>query len=255
MSETEYIIHADDFGLNEGVNDCICECFQKGWIHETSLMVNMPTCDSAVSQAERIGFLHAVGLHLNLTSGKPLTSAIRNCKRFCNAEGFFNKTFHLSKTGRFFLSAEEKCAVEREIEAQVDKFCNIAGVMRKLDSHHHVHTDWAIYEILRPIAIRHGITSMRISADMHKVSLGKRIYKGILNRDIRKHFRSTSHFDDAGWCVNRPRGGIVEVMVHPQRKKNGIIYDTRTKFEELYTKLMSVPNSKIRDCNLKSNGL
>ena len=50
-------IHADDFGINESVSRCVVECFAKGWVNETSLMVNMPYADEAVELARQNGFV------------------------------------------------------------------------------------------------------------------------------------------------------------------------------------------------------
>ena len=70
------IIHADDFGINESVSRCIAECIDRGWVSETSLMVNMPYADDAVELARQRGFDERVGLHLNLSEGRPLTREI-----------------------------------------------------------------------------------------------------------------------------------------------------------------------------------
>ena len=42
------IINADDFGKNQNVNKAITECFNKGLINQTTVMVNMPGIYEAV---------------------------------------------------------------------------------------------------------------------------------------------------------------------------------------------------------------
>ena len=143
-NEIVFVVHADDFGYSKSVNQCIDKCFAEKWLSETSLMVNMPACDEAIEIARRHGYSHRVGLHLNLTEGEPLTDQIKECPRFCSKEGQFNKVFHLSTHGRFFLTPKEKRSVNQEILAQLKKFCSYGNLMMKVDSHHHAHTDWSI---------------------------------------------------------------------------------------------------------------
>ena len=68
------IVNADDFGLNEIENRAIAEAFEKGLIDRTTLLVNMPFAEDAMRLASEKGFADRVGLHVNLTSGRPLTS-------------------------------------------------------------------------------------------------------------------------------------------------------------------------------------
>ena len=241
----EFIVHADDFGYSVSVNRCIDKCFADGWLSETSLMVNMPACDEAVDIARQHRYSQHVGLHLNLTEGEPLTDDIKQCRRFCSRDGLFNKVFHLSTAGRFFLTREEKRAVRQEIEAQIRKFVSYSGLMMKLDSHHHAHTDWSIYKILKPIALGLGFTSMRISADMHKVRLDKELYKRLYNSDVRKCFRTTDHFDGIVPGLIANASGETEVMVHPLLW-DGRLCDSRKDFAENIRRIISVPNSVIR---------
>lgn len=243
--EIVFVVHADDFGYSKSVNQCIDKCFAEEWLSETSLMVNMPACDEAVEIARRHGYAHRVGLHLNLTEGEPLTDQIKECPRFCSKEGQFNKTFHLSTHGRFFLTPKEKRAVNQEILAQLKKFCSYGNLMMKVDSHHHAHTDWSIYKILRPIALGFGFTSMRISADMHKVRFDKELYKRLFNFDVRRHFKTTDHFDGIGPGLVANASGETEVMVHPLLWE-GRLCDSRRDFADNIGRIISVPNSIIR---------
>ena len=246
LKEIVFIVHADDFGYSKSVNQCIDKCFAEKWLSETSLMVNMPACDEAVEIARYHGYSHRVGLHLNLTEGEPLTEQIKECPRFCSNEGLFNKVFHMSMRGRFFLTQKEKHAVQLEILAQLKKFCDYGGLMMRVDSHHHTHTDWAIYKILKSLAIELGFTSMRISADMHKVSLGKELYKQLFNHDVRKHFLTTDHFDGIVPELIANASGETEVMVHPLLW-DGRLCDSRKDFAENIKRIITVPNSVIRN--------
>ena len=228
----QIVIHADDFGKDESVTHAICMVITGGVCDETSLMVNMPYADEAVRLARQNGFSERVGLHLNLTEGVPLTEKILSCKRFCDANGLFNKKFHSSALGRFRLSRDESNAVEEEIVAQLLKFISYGGLMMKIDSHHHVHTDWAIYRILKPLALEYRFRSMRISADLHCVGILQQLYKGLYNRDVRRYFETTDHFDGATTVSLKHEGGISEAMVHPMFV-DGVLFDTSTPYEKI----------------------
>lgn len=246
MEETEYIVHADDFGYSAVVNQSIDECFMRNWICETSLMVNMPGAEEAIALATAHGYLDRVGIHVNLTEGCPLSKEILECPRFCSKEGMFTVDFRRSVARRFILSGKEIIAVRAELEAQLRRFLDLGGKMKHIDSHHHVHTDWSVYRILKPLAIKFGFCSMRLSADLHAVSSGKKIYKTIFNHGLRRSFQTTAHFDGVCAELLAGPGGSTEVMVHPQIY-NGILCDTMRSFSCVINDLRAVKRSYIRN--------
>ena len=242
---TEFVIHADDFGFDESVTACIDECFRRRWLSETSLMTNRPNCDAAVALARRHGYAHVVGFHLNLTHGTPLTEPIRRCPRFCNADGRFNRYFHGTTKRRCYMTPRERAAVQEEIAAQIEKFCSYGGLMPKVDSHHHSHMDWLVYRILKPLALANGFTEMRRFTDLHAVRLDKEIYGRFFTWDVRRHFRTTDHFDGVNERLLAGPGGVTEVMVHPLLK-DGVLCDTAVPYEDHVKRLQAVPDSFIR---------
>ena len=242
---TEFVIHADDFGLNEQVNACIDTCFMRHMLSETSLMVNMPYCDEAVALARRRGYASFVGFHLNLTYGLPLTEEIRSCPRFCGADGMFNYYFHATMKRRLYMTGKERRAVEAEIRAQVEKFCSYEGLMMKVDSHHHSHMDYLVYRLLKPIALEHGFTAMRIFTDLHRVRLDKEIYGRFFTWDVRRHFQTTDHFDGVNERLLMGPGGVTEVMVHPVLK-DGVLCDSAVPYERHFEQVKAVPDATIR---------
>ena len=46
------IINADDFGYSESVNKAISDCFERGLINRTTIMVNMPHAEEATAMAK-----------------------------------------------------------------------------------------------------------------------------------------------------------------------------------------------------------
>ena len=138
------IVNGDDFGMSQDVNRAISESFRRRVLTSTTLMVNMPFADEAVELSRREGFFNRVGLHLNLTSGTPLTDEIKSCPRFCFPSGDFNGDFARSMSSRFILSRAEKRAVAAEIMSQMKKYRSYRLSALHLDSHHHIHTDFSI---------------------------------------------------------------------------------------------------------------
>lgn len=198
-------------------------------------MVNMPYADEAVELARRSGFADRVGLHLNLSEGKPLTRAIQQFSRLCTADGVFNKAFHMRQLTRFILSNQERVAIKNEIRAQLEKFVSYDGLLLRLDSHHHVHTDWVVYNELLPIAKELGFTGMRLSATLHKVGQMATLYKKLFNWQLRRYFDTRDDFDRfCERCIREAIGGkSVEVMVHPMYSKEGIIMDTNAPYSQM----------------------
>src|SRR4051794_35950963 len=72
-SGAQSIINADDFGCNSNFNAAIVSCFEKNLINSTTIMVNMEGFEEAVKLASIHGLKNSIGLHVNLTGGRPLT--------------------------------------------------------------------------------------------------------------------------------------------------------------------------------------
>src|ERR1700679_91642 len=131
------IINADDFGLSSIVNRAILTSMEEGLVTSTSMMANMPGFEHAVGLVR----VHAklagrIGVHLNLTEGRPLSKPILDCPLFCNDQG----VFAYQRTPLFFLSKKVREAVYLEFKAQVERMLDAGIKPIHLDSHHHIHT-------------------------------------------------------------------------------------------------------------------
>ena len=228
------IINGDDFGISPDVNKAICECFEKRILTGTTLMVNMPYADEAVKLAREYGFEEAVGLHLNLTSGMPLTEPIRKCPRFCRKDGRFNAHFQQNTLTRLHISAKESACVAIEIEAQMRKYFEYGLPERHLDSHHHVHTDRSVMKVLMPLIRKYDFRSVRLTRNLFKrMDPAKKIYKNSYNRRLKaavpvvtEYFGS---YRDLLLCGEElPENALVEVMVHPMHDEEGRLVDSKT---------------------------
>lgn len=123
---TNIIFNADDFGYSKGINYGIIEAHKSGVLTSTTLMMNMSGTFHATELSKGVETL-AVGLHLNISLGKPLTDG----KTLTSENGKFIKPQNLPEGYKY---CEEE--LEKEIRAQYDKFIELMG--RKpshLDSH------------------------------------------------------------------------------------------------------------------------
>ena len=237
------IVNADDFGLNENVNAAVAKAFEEKLIDRTTVMVNMPYAKEAMKIAEDNGFSGRVGLHLNLTSGHPLTDRISHDRIMCGADGEFTADFARNMKQRFFLPSDTEKAVEEEIRAQFDMYRDIGGTLWHIDSHHHVHTDPSIWRILTGVFKDYPVTSVRLSRNMYRGGNPLvHLYKRMLNASIRRfcvgnpvYFGSAidyrGYFPDTGRAAS---GCDVEVMVHPAFDAGGVLCDI---YQEKHHKL------------------
>ena len=124
------IINADDFGLTNGVTYGIYDAIKNGIVTSTTMMVNTLASELAAELVKSDPELK-VGLHLNLSLGKPLTV----CKSLVDKNGNFIKPKELKKDEQY---DEEE--VYREFEAQYVKFILLTGKEpMHIDSHLYLH--------------------------------------------------------------------------------------------------------------------
>src|SRR5207247_5222708 len=75
-AERALIVNADEFGLTEHVNYGIVEAHQHGAVTSTTMLANMWAFEHAAGLARAHPTL-AVGVHLNLTHGRPVLPPAR----------------------------------------------------------------------------------------------------------------------------------------------------------------------------------
>lgn len=66
------IINADDFGYNDAITQGILKGYREGLITSTSAMMNIDGAPERVAEAHRSEPSLPIGLHLNLTAGRPV---------------------------------------------------------------------------------------------------------------------------------------------------------------------------------------
>jgi hopanoid biosynthesis associated protein HpnK len=154
------IVNADDLGWTQGVNRGIAEAHRNGIVTSTSLLANGRAFEEGVQsalQSPRLG----VGVHLNLSDGKPLSPA-RQVKSLLDENGDFSGG---PETLLFRLAAKSLDAREVELEwnAQIEKV-RAAGVRpTHLDGHKHVQMLPGLFAVALRLAKKHGIEAVRVS--------------------------------------------------------------------------------------------
>lgn len=226
------IINADDFGYSTTVNRAILDSFQRRLITSTSLMANMPGFEDAVRLIQAHPHLPGrVGLHFNLTEGYPLSATIRSCQRFCLPSGKFA---YKRQQSLFFLNTHEQKAVYEELKTQLERVLAAGIRPSHLDSHHHVHTEWAIARIVARLGRTYGIRKMRLTRNMGRQRRGaKTLYKELFNRWYLKGLSgliAADYFGDIhDWQFQQhthpPSGKNIEIMVHPLFDEKGELVD------------------------------
>jgi hopanoid biosynthesis associated protein HpnK len=152
------IINADDFGLSEQVNKAVEQAHNHGVLTSTTIMANMPAAVRAVKIAKKIPTL-GVGVHLNLTEGRPL-SKDQNIKCLLNPDG----SFACSPAKLSFLSiagSKNRNAIRTELTAQIQWLIDNGIKPTHLDSHKHIHIFPAIFSIVCELARRFEIKAVR----------------------------------------------------------------------------------------------
>ena len=156
------IVNADDFGLTTQVNQAIIDGHYCGLISSTSLLANGEAFESAVAlscQAPRLG----VGVHLNLTEGKPVAPA-SSIPSLVNGDGYFaRKPGHLWRA--MILGRVSTVDIEKELCAQIEKVLAAGIVATHLDSHKHVHALPVLGRMTIRLARQYGIPAIRCAAE------------------------------------------------------------------------------------------
>ncbi|HBC00555.1 MAG TPA: hypothetical protein DC032_08215 [Pseudomonas sp.] len=215
------IINADDFGLSSSNNHVIVAAFNQGIISSATLMANTPGFDEACQliHAERLH--RRVGLHLNLTHGRPLSQPIARQREFCSPAGEFDLSI---ARYRFSLSQQARQAVRQEIQAQWQR-CLDQGIRPShLDSHQHVHNLWPVGEELARFAGEQGVPLRPARNLGYNINLPKRHFKRLLNTRLRQLAGRMADFACTPYDLTNtplPARGTLEVIAHPTLLADG----------------------------------
>jgi hopanoid biosynthesis associated protein HpnK len=182
------IINADDFGLTEGVNHGVLKAHQGGIVTSTTLLANGAAFESAVALALAAPGL-GVGVHLNLSQGRPVADASRVAS-LLNRDGCFSGGPPGLLSSVLF-GKLNRAELEREWRAQIEKVRGAGIAITHLDGHKHVHMLPGVFPIVVRLAREYGIPAVRLAIE-RPASLGRLLRRngGAATRLIRQRVRA-----------------------------------------------------------------
>lgn len=157
------IVHADDFGLSEKVNEGILRAHTHGILTSTSIMANGAAFEHAISLWQSTPTLD-VGIHLILVEEQPLLGTDM-VPSLVNREGRFYR-HAVQFTKRYLMGRISLREVRRELEAQIVKVIGRGVSISHLDSHQHLHMLPKILQIVVDLAKEYDIPAIRFPCEV-----------------------------------------------------------------------------------------
>jgi predicted glycoside hydrolase/deacetylase ChbG (UPF0249 family) len=244
------IVNADDFNTDEARNRGILEAARLGIVTSTTVLANVPWPEGAL-QGLRDVFGRSIGVHLNLTKGRPVCTISSS---LAGADGCFFPKPEAWRRGlaRKFDTAE----VEREFTAQIEAL-QAAGIEPDhADSNNHLHVFPGIAAAAARAMLRCGIRRIRLPLEPLQWSLRrpgaevvKKMFIALLALHARGIFRHAGlsfpdrcaglHAPDTGSVQSLQRflaylpAGCTELLCHPGYARAGNPFSTADREREL----------------------
>lgn len=205
------IINADDLGLSPEVNSGIFAAYEQGVLTDTSLLIQRPYAQEAISVIKRIPSFN-VGIHIDLD---PLLG--------------------WSSPGREKLSRRELLSMmddpafarkaKKEISEQIEAFLETGLVPSHIDTHHHVHGFLQIFELLVAVMDSYGIKAIRFNKTGYSllgreaIQLNEKSGQRMMELLRKKGLSSPHRLIDPyfSFSLQELHPGITELMVHPSQ--------------------------------------
>src|SRR3989442_7328814 len=215
------IVNADDFGLTSGVSAGILAAYRHGIVSSTTVLATAAIDAKSVSALRDSGL--GVGLHVNLTLGRPLSGA----RSLVDSDGRF------VRDARHAAARADVKDVEREIEAQIEKFLALTKrPPTHLDTHHHV----GFYS---PVAETVLAAARRLGARMRSENAFVRARVRSAGLRTPDHFFGESGPDAYRTIARTLRHlgvlppGVSEFMTHPGRFDEALAYSRYGRQREI----------------------
>ncbi len=221
------IINADDLGMDSQTNELVSELMSQKKITSATIMANGSNWEEAVRMQDI--FPHcSFGVHLNLTSGRPLSEdlnclsyIIDSCGRFAGLDSLLNAPKSLS-----FLQG-----IYDELSSQIIRLMSLGLNISHIDSHQHVHNIPSLFPVVKMLQIKFGIRRIRISKNLfaeNECSNFLCFKKNVFNFSLKKIYKSYTTdlfssfetFFSVGVKENLP-GKSIELMVHMRMNEEG----------------------------------
>jgi len=176
------VLHADDLGFSPAINRGIIDGFQRGLLTSTSVLANAPAVADALTlwnelELRRRHRLLAsdgprrrlrdpwlpfdLGVHLNLTQGRPLTTGYP--QELLDSQGRFPGIGGLFARSLVAVSSAIRSAVEHELQTQIELLLDHGAPLGHLNGHQYVECLPLLSEIVPRLAIRYSLRSVRVA--------------------------------------------------------------------------------------------
>ncbi|MFA5159082.1 MAG: ChbG/HpnK family deacetylase [Candidatus Omnitrophota bacterium] len=151
MKQKTLIINADDCNLTFQVSEAILKAHENGIVTSTTFLINLPADPGVVRELlarKKLG----VGLHLNVTLGKPVAKP-KLVRSLLQKDGCFKKKDQYSSK-----KLPPVSEIAEEFKAQLQKFVKVFNRLpTHVDVHHHMHDFRPFLEALATIAQRYDL--------------------------------------------------------------------------------------------------
>ena len=158
----QVIFNADDFGRSLSINAAVIQAHTQGVLTSASLMAAGEAFDDAVGLARAYPSL-AVGLHLVVSNGRA-TLPPQSIPDLATSDGYFSSS-PLRAGLAYYFSPRHRRQLEREIQAQFERFASSSLPLSHVDGHLHLHMHPTVFKILLPLALQYGANGMRLPSD------------------------------------------------------------------------------------------
>ena len=175
------VLHADDLGMNEAVNRGILCGFEQGLLTSASVLMNAPHCARAISGWKELherrergelpscqrrrqlgdsGAAFDLGVHLNLTQGRPITGE-RYPPDLLDEAGRFPGAYALARR-LMFAGVRFRPQIECELSAQIEALLDLGIAPTHLNAHQYIDMLPAVSAIVPALLHRYAIGVVRV---------------------------------------------------------------------------------------------
>lgn len=152
------IINADDYGYFPCVSKGILDAAKTGALTATGILANSPDLEQQLEWAGSCKNLD-LGVHLNLTSRHPLTSAMAN--KLAQSGGLFQGAF--ATTGLVLSGKIDVDTIRSEWRTQIDTCLSKGAELTFLNSHEHIHMLPVLFKLSLELAEEYKIPYVRLT--------------------------------------------------------------------------------------------
>ncbi len=218
------IINADDYGWDESCSKAIIKAFENGWLSTTTACANGIFFKEAAEIISKTEYCNNVGLHFNLTEGKPVSNKVLGERRICRNGEFFG-----FPSRQIPLSLKTQRAVLCELRTQSEVYLNTGLKIHHIDSHHFIHNSVSVFPLIKHLAKQLNVNKIRQFRNVGAMSQLKVYIKKYYNSVLHKNgLLYSDYFGSANDYMNFSGGKsneVFEIMVHPDYTLDGILID------------------------------